>query len=210
MGSCGLLGHAICALQMTGGVAGTATATVNEADAQTPIKFSLDFKLEGPSAPFVVGIDRGYDQGEGLDVAIDTAAGPLDPITRVAAGTYEMGFADVNSLIRFGDQNPAARIKTVFMVYNCPPFSIVTRKSRGVTPPKRPRRQDARRSRCRRGFCAMGIFVQADGIDASKVAIETAAVDSSSNATRSPQRMSRLSASTTWLEWRSGIRRTSH
>jgi NitT/TauT family transport system substrate-binding protein len=107
MGFFGPRGHAICALQMTCAVAGIAAATVNEAEAQTPIKFSLDL-LEGPSAPFVVGIDRGYYQAEGLDVAIDTATGPLDLITRVASGTYEMGFADVNSLIRFRDQNPAA------------------------------------------------------------------------------------------------------
>jgi NitT/TauT family transport system substrate-binding protein len=89
-------------------VAGIAlAATVNLAAAETPIKFSLDFKLEGPSAPFVVGIDRGYYRAEGLDVTIDTATGPLNPITRVASSIYEMGFADVNSLIKFRDQNNA-------------------------------------------------------------------------------------------------------
>jgi NitT/TauT family transport system substrate-binding protein len=176
MGSFGLLGHAICALQMTGAVAGIAAATVNEAEAHTPIKFSLDFKLEGPSAPFVVGIDRGYYEAEGLDVAIDTATGPLDPITRVASGTYEMGFADVNSLIRFRDQNPAAPIKAVFMVYNRPPFSIVTRKSRGVTLPKDLEGKKLGAPAADAAFAQWGIFVQANGIDASKVAIENVGI----------------------------------
>jgi NitT/TauT family transport system substrate-binding protein len=175
MGSFGLVGHAICALQMTCALAGIAAATVNEAAAQTPIKFSLDFTLEGPSAPFVVGIDRGYDQAEGLDVAIDTATGPRDPITRVASGT-EMGFADVNSLIRFRDQNPAAPIKAVLMVYNRPPFSIVTRKSRGVTLPKDLEGKKLGAPAGDAAFAQWGIFVQANGIDASKVAIENVGI----------------------------------
>src|SRR3954471_7380358 len=77
--------------------------------AQTPIKFSLDFKFEGPSAPFVVAIDKGYFKAEGLDVTIDTAGGSLEPINRVASGTYDMGFGDINSLIKFRDANAARR-----------------------------------------------------------------------------------------------------
>ena len=96
------------------------------ASAQTAIKFSLDFKFEGPSAPFLVAIDKGYFKAEGLDVTIDTAAGSLEPINRVASGTYDMGFGDINSLIKFRDANPGTPIKAVFMVYNKPPFSILT------------------------------------------------------------------------------------
>ena len=75
--------------------------------AQTAIKFSLDFKFEGPAAPFLVAIDKGYFKAEGLDVTIDTAAGSLEPINRVASGTYDMGFGDINSLIKFRDANPS-------------------------------------------------------------------------------------------------------
>src|SRR2546423_15464485 len=77
----------------------------------TPIKFSLDFKFEGPAAPFVVAIDKGYFKAEGLDVTIDTASGSLEPINRVASGTYDMGFGDINSLIKFRDANPNTPIK---------------------------------------------------------------------------------------------------
>ena len=86
--------------------------------AQTPIKFSLDWKFEGPSAPFLLAVDNGYFKAEGLDVTIDPAAGSLEPITRVASGAYDMGFGDINALIRLHDQNggaasmPAACTKT--------------------------------------------------------------------------------------------------
>jgi NitT/TauT family transport system substrate-binding protein len=173
MGSFGLLGHPTHPLYITCAVAGLAVAaTVSAADARMPIRFSLDFKLEGPSAPFVVGIDRGYYQGEGLDVTIDTANSPLDPITRVASGTYEMGFADVNSLIKFRDQNPGAPIKAVFMVYNRAPFSIVARKSRGVTLPKDLEGKKLGAPAADAAFAQWKIFVRANGIDASKVEIE--------------------------------------
>src|SRR5262245_35590003 len=85
------------------------------AAAQTPIKFTLDFKFEGPAAPFLVAIDKGYFKAEGLDVTIDSAAGSLEPITRVASGTYDMGFGDINSLIKFRDANPNTPIKSVFI-----------------------------------------------------------------------------------------------
>lgn len=142
------------------------------ASAQTPIKFSLDFKFEGPSAPFVVALDRGYYKAEGLDVTIDTGAGSLEPITRVASGTYDMGFGDINSLIKFRDQNPTAPIKAVFMVYNRPPFSIVSRKSRGVLKPKDLEGHKLGAPAADGAFAQWKIFVQANGIDASKVTIE--------------------------------------
>ena len=114
-----------------------------------PIKFTLDWKFEGPAAPFLVAIDKGYFKAEGLDVTIDTAGGSLEPLNRVASGTYDMGFGDINSLIKFRDANPNAPIKAVFMVYNKPPFAIVGRKSRGIVEAEGSRRQEARRARRR-------------------------------------------------------------
>ena len=58
--------------------------------AETIMKFSLDFKFEGPSAPFLLPLDKGYYKAEGLNVTIDSASGSLEPITRVASGTYDM------------------------------------------------------------------------------------------------------------------------
>src|SRR5437868_6336810 len=155
----------ICAGVLLAALATGATA------AETAIKFSLDFKYEGPSAPFLVPIDKGYYKAEGLDVTIDSAAGSLEPINRVASGTYDMGFGDVNSLIKFRDANPGTPIKAVFMVYNKPAFSVVGRKSRGVSSPKDLEGKKLGAPPADGAFAQWPIFAQANNIDPSKVAI---------------------------------------
>ena len=142
------------------------------AAAQTAVKFTLDWKFEGPAAPFLVAIDRGHFTAEGLDVSIDTGNGSVEPINRVASGNYDIGFGDINTLIKFRDQNPANNIKAVFMVYNKPPFAIVTRKSRGIREPKDLEGKKLGAPAGDGTFAQWPIFVHANGIDASKVTVE--------------------------------------
>src|SRR5450759_1255195 len=149
-----------------------ATMLTSAATAETAIKFSLDFSFEGPSAPFLLPLDKGYYKAEGLDVSIDTAANSLEPISRVASGAYDMGFGDINSLIKFRDANPGTPIKAVFMVYNRPPFSIIGRKSRGIFSPKDLEGKKLGAPLLDGAYAQWPIFVQANGIDASKVTIE--------------------------------------
>ena len=84
------------------------------AAAQTTIKFSLDGRLEGPEALLLLPQDRGYFKNEGLDLTVDDAAPPLESITRVANGSHEMAFADINALIKYRDQHPSAPVKAIF------------------------------------------------------------------------------------------------
>src|ERR1043166_3119448 len=75
---------------------------------QTAVKFTLDGKIEGPLAPFVVAIDKGSFKAQGVEVTVDTALAATEAIARVASGSYDMGVADINALMKFRDQNPGA------------------------------------------------------------------------------------------------------
>ncbi len=111
------------------------TGMASSASAQTELPFALDWKFEGPSAPYFLAIDSGLFADAGLDVTIAEGNGSLDAIPKVATGAFPVGFADINSLMRFLDQNPDAPVKAVMMVYDKPPFAIVGRKSLGVEVP---------------------------------------------------------------------------
>ena len=112
-----------------------AAALAAPALAETQMPFALDWKFEGPSAPYFHAVDAGLFAAEGLTVEIAEGQGSLDAIPKVATGAYPVGFADINSLMRFLDQNPGAPVTAVMMIYDKPPFAVVGRKSLGVEAP---------------------------------------------------------------------------
>jgi len=143
------------------------------AAAQTSIRFSLDGRLEGLASTFFFPQDRGYFKSEGLDVTVDEAATALEPITRVASGAYEMALADINTLIKYGDQHPSPPLKAVFMLYNKPPFAIVARRSRGITDPKELEGKKLGTPPAGITFGEWPLFAKLNNVDVTKVAIET-------------------------------------
>jgi len=142
------------------------------AAAQTHVKFSLDGRLEGLAATFLLPQDKGYFRSEGLDVTVDEATTVLEPITRVASGSYEMALADINTLIKYRDQHPAVPIRAVFMLYNKPPFAIVGRRSRGITEPKQLEGKKLGAPPAGITSSEWPLFAKLNHIDASKVTIE--------------------------------------
>ncbi|MFZ0846837.1 MAG: ABC transporter substrate-binding protein [Pseudolabrys sp.] len=148
-----------------------ATLASGATAAETGIRFSLDFKFEGPSAPFLLPLDKGYYKAEGLNVTIEPSSGSIETIERVASGAFDMGFADINALIRSRDANPETP-SAIFMVYNRPAYSIVARKSRGISKPKDLEGKTLGAPALDSAYAAWPIFVKANGIDAAKVKIE--------------------------------------
>ncbi len=114
-------------------LAGAVMATA--ATAQTEMPFALDWKFEGPAAPYFAAIDNGHFAEAGLSVEIAAGQGSLDAIPKVATGAFPVGFADINSLVKFLDQNPGAPVIAAMMIYDKPPFAVVGRKSLGVEGP---------------------------------------------------------------------------
>ena len=103
----------------------------------TPIKLQLDWRFEGPSALFLVPAAKGYFKDAKLDVTVDAGNGSGGAVTRVASGSYDLGFADLAALMEFHANNPDAPNKpvAVMMVYNNTPASVMALKKSGIKTP---------------------------------------------------------------------------
>lgn len=104
---------------------------------ETPVKFQLDWRFEGPAALFLMPAAKGHFKAEKLNVTIDAGNGSGGTVTRVASGTYDMGFADLAALMEFHANNPTAPNKpvAVMMVYNNTPAAVLTLKKSGIKTP---------------------------------------------------------------------------
>ncbi|MCM5681377.1 ABC transporter substrate-binding protein [Schlegelella sp. S2-27] len=104
---------------------------------ETPIKFQLDWRFEGPSAFFLLPAAKGYYKAEKLSVSVDAGNGSGNAVNRVASGTYDMGFADLAALMEFHANNPTAPNKpvAVMMVYNNTPAAVFSLKKAGIKTP---------------------------------------------------------------------------
>ncbi len=142
--------------------------------AQTDIKFTLDWRFEGPAAGFLLAQDNGYFEEEGLNITFDIGNGSVEVIPRVATGAYQMGFGDINSLIKFLDEDASQPIEAVMMVYDKPVFSVVGRKSLGITDdPKSLEGKKLGAPPPDGAFAQWPAFVEAAGIDTSAITIES-------------------------------------
>jgi len=151
-----------------------AAAFATPALAQTDIKLTLDWRFEGPAAGFLLAQDNGYFAEEGLNVTIDTGNGSVEAIPRVATGAYQLGFGDINSLIKFLDEDPSQPVEAVMMVYDKPVFSVIGRKSLGVTDdPKSLEGKTLGAPPPDGAFAQWPAFVEAAGIDTSGITLES-------------------------------------
>jgi NitT/TauT family transport system substrate-binding protein len=104
--------------------------------AQTKLRMVLNWKYQGPQGFFFVAEDKGYFKAEGLDVAIDQGDGSATPIPRVASGTYDIGFGDINALIDFAAKRPEQAPIAVYVMFNRPPFTVAVKAGSPIKTPK--------------------------------------------------------------------------
>lgn len=102
----------------------------------TTIRFTLGWKTQGSDAAFFLARDRGYYKAEGLNVVIDQGEGSGATVTRIMSGAYDAGFGDVNAIIQNASTRPNEAPVMVYMMWNQPPFAVVTKAASGINSPK--------------------------------------------------------------------------
>src|SRR3954470_19413764 len=106
-------------------------AAVEPAGAQE-LKISLNAPYDGSNAAFFLAEDKGYYAAQGLKVSFDPSAGSGEAVTRIASGTYDLGFGDINVLMEFNAKNPDNTAKAVYMLYYRSPLSVGSFAKAGI------------------------------------------------------------------------------
>jgi NitT/TauT family transport system substrate-binding protein len=104
---------------------------------QTAIKFTSDWRIEGPSVFFLVPQYKGYFKEEGLDVTVDVGVGSAAAIQRIASGAYDMGSGDMTALIEYYGNNPGTQaMQAVYQLYESNPSAVFFWKKLNIKTPK--------------------------------------------------------------------------
>lgn len=99
------------------------------------VKLTLDFAIQGQQSPFILAADGGYFERAGVKVSVERGYGSADAIAKVAAGTYDMAFADLGAMIQFNGRKQAGNLISVFQVYDAAPMVVLALKKSGIAKP---------------------------------------------------------------------------
>jgi NitT/TauT family transport system substrate-binding protein len=115
----------------TAGVA-TALAAPALAQSKTKLKMILNWRYQGPQSWFFLAQDKGYFDEAGIEISMDQGNGSGAAVGQVAGGAYDVGFGDINALIRLAGTSPTEVPICVYQMYNKPPFTVAVLKTSDI------------------------------------------------------------------------------
>lgn len=99
------------------------------------VKFVLDWAFQGQQAVFTIPDDDGTYTKQGLNVTVDRGAGSGDAVSKVASATYDLGLADVYTMMNHNANNPNSRLIAVALVHDKSALSVASMKSANIRKP---------------------------------------------------------------------------
>lgn len=156
------------------GAAAVATLASPALRAQTrvPIRITLNAPRDGSNAAFFLAAAKGYFAEAGVEATLDPSRGAGDSIQRVASETYDFGFSDFTVLVQFAARNPQNAPIAVAALYTRSPISIISLAKAGIAKPKDLEGKKLGAPPTDAGFLLLPAFVQATGIDRSKIQVD--------------------------------------
>jgi NitT/TauT family transport system substrate-binding protein len=96
------------------------------------VRFQTDWLPSGEHAMYYGGWQKGIFAEEGIDITITRGYGSGDTVTKLAAGAFDFGVADVASVLTARARQNVP-VKTIAALYNQSPHSLFVLKSSGIT-----------------------------------------------------------------------------
>jgi NitT/TauT family transport system substrate-binding protein len=133
------------------------------------VRFLLNWKFQGPNAPFLLAEDAGYFREEGLTLHFGIGEGSSAIPAEIQRGAWDAGFGDVSALIEQHAANPASDVTTLYSIYDRAPMVVISKTARGLKTPQDLIGKTLSSPAFDTGFLMFPAFARAAGIDAARV-----------------------------------------
>lgn len=100
------------------------------------VRFTLEWALQGTYAFAIAGDRQGFFRQAGVDISIVRGFGAGRVPVDIAAGTYDMGFADITPTVRFMAENPQRDLVAVAVLWDQSPVACTVRADGPITEPR--------------------------------------------------------------------------
>lgn len=124
-----LMGGTVLAATLSVGMGATSALA-------TDIRFSMDWAWQGPQAYALMAQDSGCFEEGGVNISFDRGFGSGRVPVDLAAGTYDMGVADINPTIKFRAENPDSDLIAVAVMFDGSPLVAVVAADSDIVEPK--------------------------------------------------------------------------
>ena len=151
MPSTGLDRRFVITLATAAGLGGALPTIARARSSVKRVRLLLNTSYSGPQAWFLLAEDLGYFRREGLEVEITPGAGAYTAAPRIAAGTFDFGYGDINALIEVAARDTERAPVAVFVAFNASPSTVAVDAEGPIKSPKdlEGRQVIGRKSRCR-------------------------------------------------------------
>ena len=150
------------------GLAVAASGAAAQAE-KTTVRFSQGWLFQATQAQFPLAEAKGYWKSEGLDVTVDRGSGSQTSIQRVVAGTHDIAYADVGTLVKWNAENPGKEMVLFYVAEDGFPLGVYSLKSKGLQKPKDLEGRKLGAPPFDGGRQMFPVFAKVNGVDTTKI-----------------------------------------
>ena len=103
---------------------------------RAPLRMQLNTFYSGPQAWFFLAEERGYLRDEGLEIEFTEGDTAANTIPRMANGTFDVGYGDLNALIEHVAAGRPNAPLAVFSAYTASPYTIAVPAASALRAPR--------------------------------------------------------------------------